>query len=157
MRDGSIGRSTANKLAAAVPGNAAIGHLTDRWPMSITIFVSSAVTAASCLLLWGFGTSNAVLIVFSIVYGTFGLSFTALWTRMISIISRDDPHAPQLVFSIFAFLRGVGNITSGPISDALLKLETLQGAAGAYGFRNYVSLSDCLAAILCANVDSRVS
>ena len=50
----------------------------------------------------------------------------------------DDPTAPQIIFPIFAFLRGVGNITSGPISDALLKLDTLRGGAGAYGFRNYV-------------------
>ena len=52
----------------------------------------------------------------------------------------DDPTAPQIIFPIFAFLRGVGNITSGPISDALLKLDTLRGGAGAYGFRNYVRL-----------------
>jgi hypothetical protein len=54
----------------------------------------------------------------------------------------DDPTAPQIIFPIFAFLRGVGNVTSGPISEGLLKLDALRGGAGAYGFRNYVSLDD---------------
>jgi hypothetical protein len=36
----------------------------------------------------------------------------------------------------------VGNATSGPISEALLKLDALRGGAGAYGFRNYVSHHD---------------
>lgn len=54
----------------------------------------------------------------------------------------DDPTAPQIIFPIFAFLRGVGNVTSGPISEGLLKLDALRGGAGAYGFRNYVRFQD---------------
>ena len=57
-------------------------------------------------------------------------------------ITVDDPTAPQIIFPIFAFLRGVGNVTSGPISEGLLKLDALRGGAGAYGFRNYVSSHD---------------
>ena len=139
--------------AASVPGNALLGHFTDRMPINIAVFASSVAAAASCLFFWGFGTHEAVLVVFAILYGLFGLSFTALWFRIIGVIARmsfislmswltrteDDPTAPQIIFPIFAFLRGVGNITSGPISDALLKLDTLRGGAGAYGFRNYVS------------------
>ena len=122
-------------------------------PINIAVFASSVAAAASCLFFWGFGTHEAVLVVFAILYGLLGLSFSALWFRMIGVIARmsllplrtsltgieDDPTAPQIIFPIFAFLRGVGNITSGPISDALLKLDTLRGGAGAYGFRNYVS------------------
>lgn len=50
----------------------------------------------------------------------------------------DDPTLPQFIFCIFAFTRGIGNITSGPISDALLKYDTLRGGSGAYGVANYV-------------------
>lgn len=46
-----------------------------------------------------------------------------------------------MIFSIFAFTRGIGNITSGPISEALLSYNTMQGAAGAYGLNNYVCFS----------------
>jgi hypothetical protein len=38
---------------------------------------------------------------------------------------------------MFAVLRGVGNLTSGPVSTALLKTGTLRGAAGAYGETNF--------------------
>lgn len=127
-------------------------------PINYAVFASSVAAAASCLFFWGFGTHEAVLVVFAILYGLLGLSFSALWFRIIGVIARmspfilyfviwltsveDDPTAPQIIFPIFAFLRGVGNITSGPISDALLKLDTLRGGAGAYGFRNYVSSLD---------------
>ena len=51
--------------------------------------------------------------------------------------SGDDPFAPATVFAIFAFLRGIGNIASGPVSDALLRSDILRGAAGSFGFKNY--------------------
>lgn len=74
-------------LAASVPGNALLGHLTDRWPVSIAVFASSTATALSCLFFWGFGTSDGILVTFAIVYGLLGLSFTALWVRMIGTIA----------------------------------------------------------------------
>jgi hypothetical protein len=49
----------------------------------------------------------------------------------------DDVTASTLVFSTFTMLKGVGNITAGPVSDALLKIDVLKGAVGAYGIKNY--------------------
>lgn len=49
----------------------------------------------------------------------------------------DDPRASVLVFSMFATLRGVGNLTSGPISTRLLKTGVFRGAAGAFGSTNF--------------------
>lgn len=46
---------------------------------------------------------------------------------------------PAVAFSIFAVGRGIGSVTSGPIADALLKVDVLRGAAGGYGVKNYVS------------------
>lgn len=84
----------------------------------------------------------------------------------------DDPIAPPLVFSIFAFMRGIGNITSGelwswswlmkmvqqeltvstgPISGALLKHDTFPNGAGVYGFHNYVSNFVILSGISACN------
>lgn len=45
---------------------------------------------------------------------------------------------PALLFSYFTILKGVGNLTSGPISTVLLKSNAMKGAAGAYGETNYV-------------------
>lgn len=41
------------------------------------------------------------------------------------------------IFSLYAILRGVGNLTSGPISTKLLKTGVFRGAAGAYGTTNF--------------------
>ncbi|KAK8845320.1 hypothetical protein IAR55_006033 [Kwoniella newhampshirensis] len=123
--------------AASVPGNALLGYLSDRLPLYAVVVVSCVGSAASCAFLWGFGKHEAELVVFVIIFGGLGLSFSALWSKIISIISRDDPVAPALVFSMFTFVRGVGNISSGPVSDALLKISSLKGVTGGYGVHNY--------------------
>lgn len=66
-------------------------------------------------------------------------SFTAVWNQLITIISKDDPLLPPVIFSAFAFARGIGSILSGPISTALLKEGTLSHAKLGYGVENYVS------------------
>ncbi|WVQ83767.1 hypothetical protein IAT38_005911 [Cryptococcus sp. DSM 104549] len=123
--------------AASVLGNALMGFLSDRLAVRTVIAISCVGSALACALLWGFGTSEGPVVAFTVVFGLLGLSFTSLWTKMISIISKDDPVAPTLIFSLFTFIRGVGNVTSGPISQSLLKSGALKGAAGAYGGSNY--------------------
>ncbi|WVQ82074.1 hypothetical protein IAT38_004202 [Cryptococcus sp. DSM 104549] len=123
--------------ASSVPGNAFLGYLSDRFPLRAVMIFSCAGTSLACAFLWGFGTNSGMLVAFSVVFGLLGPSFCALWSKMIGVISKDDPIAPGLIFSIFIFTRGVGNLTSGPISQAFLKLDVLKGAAGAYGRNNY--------------------
>ncbi|AFR95822.1 monocarboxylic acid transporter [Cryptococcus neoformans C23] len=125
--------------AASVPGNTLLGYFSD-YSLRAVIVVSCVGSALGCAFLWGFGMNPGVLIVFAIIYGLLGTSFQALWSNMIGVISKDDPIAPPLVFSIFAFMRGIGNITSGPISGALLKHDTFPNGAGVYGFHNYGAL-----------------
>lgn len=45
-----------------------------------------------------------------------------------------------MVFSMFAFCKGIGSMASGPIADQLLKVGILRGGAGGYGVNNYVSV-----------------
>ncbi|WVQ83760.1 hypothetical protein IAT38_005904 [Cryptococcus sp. DSM 104549] len=123
--------------ASSVPGNLFLGYLSDRIHLRYVMLISCVGSAMACAFLWGFGTSEAMLIAFAVVYGLLGPSFAALWTKLIQVISGDDPVAPALIFSVFSVIRGVGNVTSGPISEALLKLDILQGASGAYGRNNY--------------------
>ncbi|WWC72506.1 uncharacterized protein I206_106468 [Kwoniella pini CBS 10737] len=123
--------------ASSVPGNALLGYLSDKLPLKWTVCISCVGSALSCAFLWGFGTNSAVLVAFAITFGLLGLSFTTLWTQMVGTISKDDPVVTGLTYSIFAFMRGVGNLSSGPISDKLLKIGVLRGATGAYGFHNY--------------------
>nr|ODN85941.1 monocarboxylic acid transporter [Cryptococcus depauperatus CBS 7841] len=126
--------------AASIPGNALIGLLSDCLSLRAVILISCIGSSLSCAFLWGFGTNTAMLVAFVIIFGLLGLSFSALWSKIIGTIASklvDDPIAPTLIFSIFAFTRGIGNITSGPISESLLKYSSFRGASGAYGFNNY--------------------
>nr|KIR45767.1 monocarboxylic acid transporter [Cryptococcus bacillisporus CA1280] len=125
--------------AATIPGNILLGYFSD-YSIRAVIIVSCVGSALGCAFLWGFGTNAGMLVAFAIVYGLLGSSFQCLWSNMIGVISKDDPIAPSLVFSIFAFMRGIGNITSGPVSGALMKHDSFPGAAGAYGFHNYGTL-----------------
>ncbi|KAJ9098597.1 hypothetical protein QFC21_004243 [Naganishia friedmannii] len=153
-----------------IPSLLLLGYLTDHWPLRMVISLSCLGSAAACLLLWGFSTNTGVLIAFVVIFGLLGPSFSAVWAKLIGIIAKDDPNLPSTIFSLFAFMRGIGNITSGtiltascpthllngrlciltisPVSEALLKSPAWKSAAGAYGFKNYVSTSTSPAAVV---------
>jgi predicted MFS family arabinose efflux permease len=121
-----------------VPGNTLTGWISDRVPARVCVFASCTGATLAVLVLWGMGNvSPGLLIAFSIVWGLTALSFVALWSKMISRICKEDPTLSVLMFSMFAVLRGVGNLTSGPISTELLKTGVFRGAAGAYGATNF--------------------
>ncbi|GFZ44356.1 hypothetical protein JCM24511_02078 [Saitozyma sp. JCM 24511] len=123
--------------AVSIAGNTLLGALTDRYPIHLVINFTFLTAALACFVLWGFGTNIVALVAFVLVFGLVGLTSAALWTKMISIIARDESSAPALIFPVFAFVRGIGNIIAGPISSALLRVDALRGKAGAYGFQNY--------------------
>lgn len=81
---------TSLTSAASVPGLTLLGFLSDRLPLVYVLGVSCIGSALSCLFLWGFGTTDALLILFVITFGLLGLSFTALWSKMISVIARES-------------------------------------------------------------------
>ncbi|ODN74842.1 hypothetical protein L202_07148 [Cryptococcus amylolentus CBS 6039] len=123
--------------AASVPGNALMGLLSDRLPMRIVILISCLFSGLSVAFLWGFGTSKGMLVAFCVVFGMFGPSFCAVWSKMNAAIAKDNTFQFGMIFSFFMFTRGVGNFSSGPISEALLKYDALHGTIGGYGFNNY--------------------
>ncbi|WWC88807.1 uncharacterized protein L201_003720 [Kwoniella dendrophila CBS 6074] len=118
-------------------GNGLLGYLTDKISLRSTILISCVGSALACAFLWGFGKNPGILVTFAIVFGLLGPSFSACWSKIIHLVSRDDPTITALTFSIFAFVRGIGNMSSGPISESLLKYDVLQGVIGAYGYKNY--------------------
>lgn len=126
--------------AASVPGNTILGFLSDRYPTRIVVPVTCALASMACLVLWGLGTTDGLLVAFSIVWGFTALSFVGTWSRMISYISKDDPTLPTFFFCLFTVLKGIGNVTSGPISTGLLSIGPFAGAKGAYGTTHYGAL-----------------
>lgn len=125
-------------VAVSVPGNMLTGYISDRYASRIVVPISASLAALACLGLWGFGMADSVLVCFSILWGLTALSFCAFWSRIITEICGDDPLLPGIIFSTFASLKGIGSLTSGPISTALLSVGAIQNASGAYGRTNYV-------------------
>ncbi|KAK0630770.1 major facilitator superfamily domain-containing protein [Bombardia bombarda] len=136
---------------ASVFGCVAMGSLIDRIHVTTCILVSTLGTVAGTFLLWGFSASLPLLYVFCIVYGLFAGSFTSAWPGIMREVARQQreeredgdgsggdnakaPADPTMVFAFLALGRGVGNMVSGPLSEALMRDAPWRGQAfGGYG------------------------
>ncbi|KAH6607310.1 hypothetical protein Trco_003623 [Trichoderma cornu-damae] len=129
---------------ASVFGCIAMGVFVDRFHATTCIMISTAGTVVGTFLLWGFATNMAVLYIFCVTYGFFAGSYTSTWTGIIKqVVSRPSQAGissggsafdPVMVFGYLAAGRGIGNVVSGPLSEALVKGMSWQGrAAGGYG------------------------
>ncbi|KAI8236517.1 hypothetical protein K4K55_003792 [Colletotrichum sp. SAR 10_96] len=106
----------ANNLAM-IFGQLALGYVSDRVKNVLTlVFVSSFSAAVASFTIWGYGSSLASLLVFSIIFGLATGVFPCLWQRFGSVLSDD----PGPVYALMAFGKGLGNILIGPISAALM-------------------------------------
>ncbi|KAF5562457.1 monocarboxylate transporter 2 [Fusarium phyllophilum] len=75
-------------------------------------------------LLWGLSLDLANLVVFVIVYGFFAGGFSSTWSNMSTDIQKDDSAADSaLIFGMLMGGRGVGFVTAGPLSGALLQAK----------------------------------
>lgn len=74
--------------ASSIPGLLLLGYLSDKISLRLVISLSCFGTALSCIFLWGFATSTGVLIAFVVMFGMLGLSFSAIWTNLITMIAR---------------------------------------------------------------------
>lgn len=66
--------------------------------------------------------------------------FAALWSKLITIMAKDDPLLPGILYSFIAFSRGLGEAVSGPIADALMAHAPMKTAKYGYGTGGYVSI-----------------
>ncbi|GFF23411.1 MFS monocarboxylate transporter, putative [Aspergillus udagawae] len=111
------------------------GYFADRHHVTKCILLSSAGAVASVFLLWGLATHIATLYIFCIVYGFFAGGYSSSWSALSHEVQKSERSAH--VSMVFAFLetgRGVGNVVSGPLSEALLRVGGWKAEAfGAYG------------------------
>ncbi|KAK3391888.1 major facilitator superfamily domain-containing protein [Sordaria brevicollis] len=128
---------------ASVLGCVAMGWFIDRLDVTTCIMLSTAGTVLGTFFLWGLGGDNlAVLYVFCVVYGFFAGSFTSAWPGIMREVAKlghgsgengnehgTKPVDPTMVFAFLAMGRGVGNVASGPLSEALVKGLPWQGKA----------------------------
>ncbi|KAJ4858127.1 hypothetical protein T069G_06394 [Trichoderma breve] len=130
----------------SVIGCVAMGTLIDRLHVTTCLGIATVGTAIGTFFLWGLGSNMASLYVFCFVYGMFAGCYTSSWPGIMSHLmslgsgSREEnsgsrsTYDPLMVVGWLSAGRGIGNVVSGPLSEALLKGMPWQGqAAGGYG------------------------
>ncbi|CAI9638160.1 unnamed protein product [Alternaria burnsii] len=120
---------------ASVFGCVAMGSIVDKWHVTTCILISTIGTTMSVFVIWGFSNSLAPLYIFCLIYGFFAGSFTSAWPGIMrDVTKKSDTADPSIVFACLAAGRGVGNVASGPLSEALIDGFPWRGEAGfAYG------------------------
>ncbi|OHW96435.1 MFS monocarboxylate transporter [Colletotrichum incanum] len=122
----------ANNLAT-ICGQLALGYITDHVNnVLILVFASSFVAAAASFTIWGYATSLAQLLSFSLLFGLATGGFPCLWNKFGSALLED----PGPVYSFMAFGKGVGNVLTGPISTPLVRGSVESG----YGIGRFAPL-----------------
>lgn len=137
---------------ASVFGSVTMGHLADRYHAITCITISTVGSTLSLFFLWGFSSTIPTLLVFSVAYGLFAGCYSATWSGITREVQQADPAADStMIFSIIAFGRGVGNVASGPFSEALFTVDPWKGSAIA-GYGSGYGLI-----ILCAGISAFLS
>ena len=123
---------------AQIIGQLIFGFLSDdRLNLDMLMLMSSFPSGMSVFMLWGFGYSMAPLVFFALIFGFFDAGNVILWARMGMTLS-DDPHAALVIYSLFAFEKGIGDVLVGPISAALISNTTVPHTYGAGMYRQII-------------------
>lgn len=106
---------------AAFVGCLCMGWATDKYHVVNCLLVSAMGSSVGVFLLWGFSTSLAPLYVFCVIYGAFAGCQSSAW----SAIVRDTQDKRRgtdsgMAWACLSAGKGVGNLASGPLSEALL-------------------------------------
>ena len=120
---------------ATVFGCIIMGILVDHYHATTCILVTAVGSTVAIFAIWGFTDRLVLLYVFCILYGMFAGSFSSSWAAIIREVTKESINAdPSIVLGMLSAARGIGNIASGPLSEALLKIDFWQGSAiKAYG------------------------
>jgi MFS family permease len=136
---------------ASVFGCIAMGALIDRLHVTTCLLICAVGATVSTLLFWGLAHSLPLLYVFSIIYGLCAGSFSSTWPGIMVDIKERDRKAREesgrneavhggtdldgvMVFAFLGAGRGIGNVLSGPLSEALISGFPWRGqAAAGYG------------------------
>ena len=106
---------------ASVFGCIVMGTLTDHYHVTTCILICTMGAVLGTFLIWGFSTTIGPLYVFCIVYGLFAGSFSSTWPGVVRETQKQKRSAHLgMVFGFLAAGRGIGNVASGPLSEALL-------------------------------------
>ncbi|KAF4637259.1 hypothetical protein G7Y89_g833 [Cudoniella acicularis] len=124
----------------AMAGLIIMGSFTDRWSSRTCIFISALGATISVLLFWGLAVHLAVVYIFCIFFGLFSGCWPAVWPAVMRETAkrgegRGFGHVDTLmIYSLLSVGRGIGNVISGPLSEALINGMPWKGEViGGYG------------------------
>ncbi|KAH6623423.1 major facilitator superfamily domain-containing protein [Chaetomium tenue] len=125
---------------SATAGLAIMGSMTDRLHVTTCMIISAAGASVSVLVVWGLAESLPVLYVFCVLYGISAGSWASTWPGIMKEVSQNGEEEgyghidPVMVQGHLCVGRGVGNVISGPLSNALIKGMPWKGQVmGGYG------------------------
>jgi cyanate permease len=128
---------------AQVMGQFTFGYLSDdKIPLDVLILLSSIVAAVTSFTLWGLAHSLSPLIFFALTYGFFGYGYLSMRVRMGTAVTR-EPTSALVMFAIFCFGQGIGNVLAGPISGGLLFQVVNSADYGASRYKPIVIFIGC--------------
>lgn len=124
----TLGASTIQSTVTVILLNGAgcigclcMGVAVDKYHVANCLFVASFISTMGVFLLWGFSTSLAPLYVFCLIYGGFAGSQASTWSAIVRNTKEKSAGADSgMVFACLSAGKGVGNLASGPLSEALL-------------------------------------
>lgn len=121
---------------ASVFGCISVGILADRFEITSVLLGISILATLAVVLIWGFSESIVPLILFGVAYGLTAGAYSTSWGGMSKFIVRKYEGADtSMLFGLLSAGRGIGAISSGPLSEALLNTPNHihNAAAFAYG------------------------
>lgn len=118
---------------AGFVGSLCMGVATDKYHVANCLLVSALGSAVGVFLFWGSSTSLAPLYIFSVVYGAFAMCQSSAWSAITrNTIEQRRGADSGMVWACLSAGKGIGNLCSGPLSEALLHAGNWSAGA-AYG------------------------
>jgi predicted MFS family arabinose efflux permease len=106
---------------ASMPGVIVLSALCDKTHVTNILLVSTLGSAMSVLIFWGLSSSLSLTVVFAVIYGFFAGGFTSTYAGIVKSLREIAPDSEMgNVFGLLSLGRGIGNVISGPLSEALL-------------------------------------
>ncbi|KAL8925028.1 MAG: hypothetical protein Q9208_003712 [Pyrenodesmia sp. 3 TL-2023] len=111
-------------------GAMSAGALNDRMHVSSVMALCSIGAAGAVFLFWGLSVSLPMLCIFSLLYGLTAGGFSANYTGIVQRVRDSNAAADSgMIFGFLAAGRGIGAVASGPLSEALLHMQSWKGEA----------------------------
>ncbi|ROV89932.1 hypothetical protein VSDG_08219 [Cytospora chrysosperma] len=139
---------------SSVVGCIAIGWLIDQFHVTTCVMISTIGATLGTFLLWGCAFDMPMVYIYCVSYGLSAGSFTTTWTGVMREVSGKDmlstpstassgPESPMsgfagpypgatdpvMVYVLLAAGRGIGNVLSGPMSQAMYHAMPWKGEA----------------------------